>query len=64
MTAKNRASSALSDAASRWFDELDEQPGLEAQLWRWSHGQQLATLPPELEREVQLREAKRAARAR
>jgi hypothetical protein len=36
--------------------EADAQPGLEAQLDRWLHGQQLEVLPPALEAEVEARE--------
>lgn len=37
------------------FDEVDEQPGLDAQVTRWMRGKQFETLPPGVERRMQRR---------
>ena len=42
-------------SASWDFDDVDEQPGLEAQLWRWMRGEQLQTLTPRMQAEVDAR---------
>ena len=42
------------------FHEVDEQPGLSAQITRWMRGKQLETLPPRLLRQVELREKAKA----
>lgn len=46
--------------ASWDWDDLDAQPGLDAQVVRWLRGQQLTELPPRLQREIARREAARA----
>jgi DNA-binding beta-propeller fold protein YncE len=45
------------------MSEVDEQPGLGAQVWRWSRGQQYEQLPPAIERAIELRNRQRAAAA-
>ena len=42
------------------MEEVDEQPGLDAQLWRYLRGEQYQTLPPSLERAIQIRNQSRA----
>ena len=56
------ATSAERRLTDSWdLDEVDEQPGLGAQLDRWLSGAQLAELPPDLAAEIAAREARRAA---
>jgi len=51
------AEKALTDS---WdFDDVDEQPGLDAQAVRWMRGEQLQTLTPKLQAEIAARLAKR-----
>lgn len=57
------------DLTESWdFVDVDEQPGLDAQVMRWMRGRQLQSLTPELEvdiaRRAQARAAKAALRAR
>jgi hypothetical protein len=46
--------------ASWDFDEVDEQPGLAAQVRRWMRGKQLDELPPHLRQQVEAREKAKA----
>ena len=46
--------------ASWDFHEVDEQPGLSAQITRWMRGKQLDTLPPRLLEQVEAREKAQA----
>lgn len=59
-TAPTRTEQRIADS---WdFDDVDEQPGLDAQVWRVMRGQPLRDMPPELERDVVLRETRRRVR--
>jgi hypothetical protein len=42
------------------MDDVDEQPGLEAQIDRYLNGRQLQVMPPGLEAEIEAREAAKA----
>jgi hypothetical protein len=55
------ATAAEQRLTSSWdFRDLDAQPGLGAQVWRWMRGQQLTELPPRLEAAVQARLERKA----
>jgi hypothetical protein len=49
--------------ASWRFGRADAQPGIDAQVMRWMRGKQLKELSPELEADIQRREARAARRA-
>jgi hypothetical protein len=56
------ASAAEKALTESWdFDDVDAQPGLDAQAMRWMRGEQLKTLTPKLQTEIALRLAKRAS---
>ncbi len=57
------ATSAEQRLTESWdYDRADDQPGIDAQVVRWLRGEQLTTLPPELEDEVLEREQRRVRR--
>ncbi len=63
LTCGAQASGAEQRLQASWdWDTPDAQPGLDAQVSRWIHGQQLQELTPRLEREIAQRERARAAR--
>jgi DNA-binding beta-propeller fold protein YncE len=57
-----QATKAEQMLTSSWdFDNVDEQPGLGAQVMRWMRGKQLEELPPRLRAAVEARNARKAA---
>jgi len=55
------ATAAEQKLTASWdFANVDEQPGLGDQVWRWMRGEQLTELTPRMEAEIAERRARQA----